>query len=172
MTSPTHERFFFRCTTMACFNRSTAAPRSQHLPLVRFHIACAKIGWLQVGIAGKFRADDRYRMGRVSCLGEESAKLARRNPDDGPPWPCYSRFSPRSRGAGPVRQMPRPTGRLCWHFLLPLAPRLHLFSDRDMLAVGREAGWIRARATAEGIKSGCYRLAARTGEYAGDDRIG
>jgi Protein of unknown function (DUF4231) len=43
---------------------------------------------------------------------------------------------------------------------------------QDMLAVGREAGWIRARATAEGIKSECYRLAARTGEYAGDDRIG
>ena len=43
---------------------------------------------------------------------------------------------------------------------------------QDMLAIGREAGWIRARATAEGIKSECYRLAARTGEYAGDDRIG
>jgi hypothetical protein len=37
---------------------------------------------------------------------------------------------------------------------------------RDMLAVGREAGWIRARATGEAIKSECFRFAAHTGDYA------
>jgi hypothetical protein len=37
---------------------------------------------------------------------------------------------------------------------------------RDILAVGREAGWIRARATAEGIKSECFRFAAHAGDYA------
>ena len=31
---------------------------------------------------------------------------------------------------------------------------------------GEEAGWIQARATAEGIKSECYRYAARAGGYA------
>jgi SMODS and SLOG-associating 2TM effector domain 1/Protein of unknown function (DUF4231) len=37
---------------------------------------------------------------------------------------------------------------------------------QDILAVGREAGWIRARATAEAIKSECFRYAARAGDYA------
>src|SRR5262245_55059954 len=32
---------------------------------------------------------------------------------------------------------------------------------RDILAVGRESGWIRARATAEALKSECYLFAAR-----------
>src|SRR5262245_31204970 len=34
---------------------------------------------------------------------------------------------------------------------------------RDILAVGRESGWIRARATAEALKSECYLFAARVG---------
>jgi hypothetical protein len=38
---------------------------------------------------------------------------------------------------------------------------------QDILSVGREAGWIRARATGEAIKSECFRFAARAGEYAG-----
>ncbi|MBV8524818.1 MAG: DUF4231 domain-containing protein, partial [Acetobacteraceae bacterium] len=38
---------------------------------------------------------------------------------------------------------------------------------QDILAVGREAAWIRARATAEAIKSECYRFAAHVGDYAG-----
>jgi hypothetical protein len=38
---------------------------------------------------------------------------------------------------------------------------------QDILAVGREAGWIRARATAEAIKSECFRLAAHSGDYLG-----
>ena len=36
--------------------------------------------------------------------------------------------------------------------------------------MGTEAQWIRARATAEAIKSECYRYAARVGDYAGPDR--
>jgi hypothetical protein len=42
---------------------------------------------------------------------------------------------------------------------------------QNILAVGREAGWIRARATAEAIKSECYRFAARTGDYTEGDGI-
>lgn len=38
---------------------------------------------------------------------------------------------------------------------------------RDILAVGREGQWIRARATAEMIKSECYRYTARLGDYSG-----
>ncbi len=37
---------------------------------------------------------------------------------------------------------------------------------RDILSVGREAGWIRARATAEAIKSECFLFAAGAGAYA------
>jgi hypothetical protein len=40
---------------------------------------------------------------------------------------------------------------------------------QDILAVGREGGWIRARATAEAIKSECFRFTARLGDYAGAD---
>jgi hypothetical protein len=39
---------------------------------------------------------------------------------------------------------------------------------RDILASGREGHWIRARATAEAIKSECFRYAAKLGEYASD----
>jgi hypothetical protein len=38
---------------------------------------------------------------------------------------------------------------------------------QDMLSVGREAGWLRARAAAEAIKSECMRFSARVGDYAG-----
>lgn len=38
---------------------------------------------------------------------------------------------------------------------------------RDILASGREGHWIRARATAEAIKSECYRYAAGLAEYDG-----
>jgi len=38
---------------------------------------------------------------------------------------------------------------------------------KDILSVGRESQWIRARAAAETIKSECYRFAARAGDYAG-----
>jgi len=38
---------------------------------------------------------------------------------------------------------------------------------REILSVGREAQWIRARATAEAIKSECFRFAAQLGDYGG-----
>src|SRR5262245_3905545 len=38
---------------------------------------------------------------------------------------------------------------------------------REILSVDSEARWIRARATAEAIKSECFRFAAQLGEYAG-----
>jgi SMODS and SLOG-associating 2TM effector domain 1/Protein of unknown function (DUF4231) len=38
---------------------------------------------------------------------------------------------------------------------------------REILSVGGEAQWIRARATAEAIKSECLRFAAQLGDYAG-----
>jgi hypothetical protein len=41
---------------------------------------------------------------------------------------------------------------------------------QDMLSVGREAGWLRARAAAETIKSECMRFSAHVGEYAGAER--
>ncbi len=40
---------------------------------------------------------------------------------------------------------------------------------QDILSVGREAQWIRARVTAEAIKSECFRFAARAGDYAAPD---
>jgi hypothetical protein len=40
---------------------------------------------------------------------------------------------------------------------------------RYMLEVGGEAGWIRARATAETLKSECFLFAAGAGEYGGAD---
>lgn len=46
-----------------------------------------------------------------------------------------------------------------------LAPVL----GRHILASGAEAGWIRARAVAEAMKSECYRVAARLPPYAGAD---
>lgn len=38
---------------------------------------------------------------------------------------------------------------------------------REILSMQREARWIRARATAEAIKSECFRFAAELGDYAG-----
>ena len=44
------------------------------------------------------------------------------------------------------------------------------FLGKEILAIGSEAQLIRARATAEAIKSECYRYAARVGDYTGPDR--
>lgn len=38
---------------------------------------------------------------------------------------------------------------------------------REILSVDSEARWVRARATAEAIKSECFRFAAELGDYAG-----
>jgi hypothetical protein len=52
-------------------------------------------------------------------------------------------------------------------FLAAVAAALTPVLGRDILEVKREAGWIRARATAEAIKSECFRYAAGLGDYAG-----
>jgi hypothetical protein len=52
-------------------------------------------------------------------------------------------------------------------FIGAAAAALTPILGREMLAIGSEAQWIRARVTAEAIKSECYRFAARAGDYAG-----
>jgi SMODS and SLOG-associating 2TM effector domain 1/SMODS and SLOG-associating 2TM effector domain 3 len=47
-----------------------------------------------------------------------------------------------------------------------LAAALGAFLGRQIVGAGDEASWIQARAVAEGIKSECYRYAARSGAYA------
>jgi hypothetical protein len=49
-----------------------------------------------------------------------------------------------------------------------VASALSLYVGRQALAVGAEAGWLRARATAEAIKSECFRFAGSVGDYAPD----
>jgi hypothetical protein len=47
-----------------------------------------------------------------------------------------------------------------------IASAVGAFLGRQVVGSGDEAGWIQARAVAEGIKSECYRYAARAGAYA------
>jgi hypothetical protein len=47
-----------------------------------------------------------------------------------------------------------------------LASALGAYLGRQIVGTGDEAAWIQARAVAEGIKSECYRFAARSGAYA------
>jgi hypothetical protein len=47
-----------------------------------------------------------------------------------------------------------------------VASALSLYVGRQALAVGAESGWLRARATAEAIKSECFRFASGVGDYA------
>ena len=47
-----------------------------------------------------------------------------------------------------------------------VASAVGAYLGRQIVGSGEEAGWIQARATAEGIKSECYRYAARAGVYA------
>jgi hypothetical protein len=49
-----------------------------------------------------------------------------------------------------------------------VASALSLYVGRQALAVGAESGWLRARATAEALKSECFRFAAGVGDYAPD----
>jgi len=46
---------------------------------------------------------------------------------------------------------------------------LRAYLGREIVGSGKEAGWIQARATAEGLKSECFRYAAKAGAYAGAD---
>ena len=46
-----------------------------------------------------------------------------------------------------------------------IASAVGAYLGRQIVGSGNEAGWIQARATAEGIKSECYRYAARAGSY-------
>jgi SMODS and SLOG-associating 2TM effector domain 1/SMODS and SLOG-associating 2TM effector domain 3 len=50
-----------------------------------------------------------------------------------------------------------------------IASALGAYLGRQIVGSGDEAGWIQARAAAEGIKSECYRYAARAGAYAAAD---
>ena len=50
-----------------------------------------------------------------------------------------------------------------------VASGLAVYFAREILAVGVESGWIRARATAEATKSECFRFAAGVGDYAAPD---
>jgi SMODS and SLOG-associating 2TM effector domain 1/Protein of unknown function (DUF4231) len=52
--------------------------------------------------------------------------------------------------------------------LAAVASALSLYVGRQALAVGAESGWLRARATAEAIKSECFRFAAGVADYAPD----
>ena len=52
-----------------------------------------------------------------------------------------------------------------------LAAAVGAYFGREILGSGNEANWIQARATAEVIKSECFRYAARAGAYAGADEI-
>ncbi len=54
-------------------------------------------------------------------------------------------------------------------FLAATAAAATPIVGRDILEVKREAGWIRARAAAEAIKSECFRYAARLGDYSKPD---
>ena len=47
-----------------------------------------------------------------------------------------------------------------------VASAVGAYLGKEILGSGKEAGWIQARATAEGIKSECYRYAAKAGAYA------
>lgn len=50
-----------------------------------------------------------------------------------------------------------------------IAAALTPLLGKEMLTLGSEAKWIRSRATAEAIKSECFRYAARSGRYAAAD---
>ncbi len=47
-----------------------------------------------------------------------------------------------------------------------VASAVGAFLGRQFVSTGDESGWIQARAVAEGVKSECYRYAARAGAYA------
>jgi hypothetical protein len=53
--------------------------------------------------------------------------------------------------------------------LAAIAAALTPILGKEMLSLGSEAKWIRARAMAEAIKSECFRFAARAGDYAKPD---
>jgi hypothetical protein len=53
--------------------------------------------------------------------------------------------------------------------LAAIAAALTPLLGKEMLTLGSEAKWIRSRATAEAIKSECFRFAARSGRYGADD---
>jgi hypothetical protein len=54
-------------------------------------------------------------------------------------------------------------------FLAAIAAALTPLLGRNILETKRETGWIRARATAEAIKSECFRYAAEVGDYQGSE---
>ena len=77
-----------------------------------------------------------------------------------------SSASSRPRCSAPSR----PSRRRPWSAWVAgaaaVASAVGAYLGRQIVGAGEEAGWIQARATAEGIKSECYRYAARAGGYA------
>jgi SMODS and SLOG-associating 2TM effector domain 1/Protein of unknown function (DUF4231) len=55
--------------------------------------------------------------------------------------------------------------------LTAIAAALSPILGKEILSVGQEAKWIRSRATAEALKSECFRFAARSGIYSGSDAV-
>ncbi len=70
--------------------------------------------------------------------------------------------------AGQADALPQ-AGRIL-SFLAAVTAAITPVLGRSILDVKREAAWIRARATAEAIKSECFRYVARLGAYAGESR--
>jgi Protein of unknown function (DUF4231) len=71
-------------------------------------------------------------------------------------------------GAVATQTAGTPVGQ-AFTLLAAIAAALTPVLGREILAVGNEAKWIRSRATAEAIKSECFRFAARSGIYANAD---
>jgi hypothetical protein len=72
-------------------------------------------------------------------------------------------------GAAAIQFSSYPRAMQALSLLSALAAGAVPFLGKEILTSGAEAKWIRARATAEAIKSECYRYAARAGAYAGPD---
>ena len=72
-------------------------------------------------------------------------------------------------GAAATQTAGDPSAGKVLSLLAAVAAALTPILGKEILSLGAEAKWIRARATAEAIKSECFRFAAGAGDYAGAD---
>jgi conflict system pore-forming effector with SLATT domain/uncharacterized protein DUF4231 len=72
-------------------------------------------------------------------------------------------------GAAAAQMGGDPTVGKTLSLLAAMAAALTPILGKEILSMGSEAKWTRARATAEAIKSECFRFAARAGDYAKPD---
>jgi hypothetical protein len=72
-------------------------------------------------------------------------------------------------GAAATQMAGDPIGGKTLSLLAAIAAALTPILGKEILSMGSEAKWTRARATAEAIKSECFRFAARAGDYARPD---